>query len=299
MSECYTARAGKIVIETLEKNADLSVIAVHSESVYARREDGRLLLLCPDKYGSVPFGISVGEYSRLRASHVFREGDLIRVTDGGLVLSDGCVLSFDFDRTLGCCSEPISSLPNNDVVSYCADYVRAHASIRGIGPALPAFLCIGTPREESNVYALSAAGEADRFEAALASGDNASLGRAVGRFVGLGYGLTPSGDDFLCGMLYALHRFSCISDRAENYLGMLSAAISEHMEATNEVSAEYIRCALDGEYFEVVERVLDRLTDELTDTVSLDSALGGLLSVGASSGSDILCGILFAVYLLW
>ena len=100
-------------------------------------------------------------------------------------------------------------------------------------------------------------------------------------------------------MLYAFHRYNGISDRAQNYLRMLSDAVSAHMGETNEISAEYIKCALDGEYFEVVERVLDCLSDEITDSESLDCALGRLLSVGASSGSDILCGVLFAVYLLW
>ena len=299
MTSLYDAVIGERARDILSRDAQLSVVAVHSESVYARGADGRLLLLCSDKYGSVPFGVSVGEYARLRETHPFAEGDVIRIDGGMLVCPDGARVSFVSNGT-----PPergrTSAVADTSLVCRCAQYVRENASARGIGPALPAFLCIGTPAEASNVYALSAAGEADRLESALSRGDVGALDRAVGRFVGLGYGLTPSGDDFLCGMLYAFHRYSDISENATKYLGMCSAAVTEHISATNEVSAEYIRCALDGEYFEVVERVLDCLSDnDSQNRKELETALEGLLSVGASSGSDILCGILFAVYLLW
>ncbi len=299
MTRTYNAVIGERARNILLCEAQLSVIAVHSESVYARCSDGRLFLLCSDKYGSVPFGVSVHEYARFRKSHAFYIGDVIRVESGVLVCSDGARISFAVE------SEAVErahthTVANGSVVNRCAQYIRDNASARGIGPALPAFLCIGTPRDTSNVYALSAAGEADRFEAALGRGDAESLDSAVGRFVGLGYGLTPSGDDFLCGMLYAFHRFSAISEKSVKYLKMCSDAVRVHITQTNEVSAEYLRCALDGEYFEVIERVLDCLSSNQDKNIhKLDSALSELLSVGASSGSDIMCGILFAIYLLW
>ena len=298
MRHTYDAVIGERAKDILSRDARLTVVAVHSESVYARCTDGRLLLLCPDKYGGVPFGLSLPDYSLFRERHAFEVGDVSTVLDGCLVTGVGEVLSFTSMSTSATVNRT-AKLPDAALVGICADYVRENASARGIGPALPAFLCIGTPSDTANAYALSAVGEADRFESAFLGGDAAALDRAVGRFVGLGYGLTPSGDDFLCGMLYAFHRFFRISDRAESYLRMLSDAVRTHIGGTNEVSAEYIRCALDGEYFEVVERVLDCLLNEENDMQMLEAALCGLLSVGASSGSDILCGILFAVYLLW
>ena len=298
MAHTYRANIGDRARMILSRNAELCVIAVHSESVYARCNDGRLLLICPDKYGCVPFGIALSEYADFREKHIFSVGDALKISDGKLVLSGKQEIFFE-DTGVAAFKRTTHALSSGDAVLYCAKYVRENASTRGIGPALPAFLCIGTPRGESNAYALSAAGEADRFEFAFTTGDAAALDRTVGRFVGLGYGLTPSGDDFLCGMMYALHRYARISDRANSYLRMLSTSVRAHIGATNEVSAEYIRCALDGEYFEVVERMLDCLSNEQNDIASLDAALGGLLAVGASSGSDILCGMLFAVYLLW
>lgn len=298
MRHTYDAVIGERAKEILSRDARLTVVAVHSESVYARCADGRLFLLCPDKYGRVPFGVSLPEYALFRERHTFEVGDVITAADGALVTCGGEELFFT-EKSTAPRTDRTGKLPDTALVGICADYVRENASARGMGPALPAFLCIGTPADTANAYALSAVGEADRFESAFLCGDAEALDHAVGRFVGLGYGLTPSGDDFLCGMLYAFHRYSRVSDRSRNYLRSLSDRVEDHIRATNEVSAEYIRCALDGEYFEVVERVLDCLSNEENNIRTLEAALSGLLSVGASSGSDILCGILFAVYLLW
>ncbi len=299
MIESYSAFAGKNALGILENNASLRIIAVHSESVYARCGDGRLLLLCPDKYGTVPFGISVHDYGLFRAAHRFAEGEVIELSGGMLLLSDGSKLHFELDRRRETVRKAVCHIPGISAAEYCSEYIREHASARGMGPALPAFLCIGTPLEVANAYALSAAGEADRFENALIEGDAAMLERIALRFIGLGCGLTPSGDDFLCGMLYAFSRYEGISCRAHEYLRQLSDAVAVNIGNTNEVSAEYIRCALEGGYFEVVERVLDHISDDNYDLAELENALKRLLSVGASSGSDILCGMLFAIYLLW
>ena len=299
MTRIYDAQIGARARDMLSRDARLTVVAVHSESVYACGEEGRLLLLCPDKYGSVPFGVSVSEYFHLRENYSFSVGDELVIEKGEILCpcGDRIILS---ERETCSTGRSNDSIPDAARVFYCAEYVRQHASERGIGPALPAFLCIAPPLDTANAYALSAVCEADRFESAFLCGDTSALDHAVGRFVGLGYGLTPSGDDFLCGMLYAFHRYSRVSDRSEQYLCLLSDSVERHVCDTNKVSAEYIRCALDGEYFEVVEDVFDSLHSfDKSNIHKLETALSRLLAVGASSGSDILCGILFAVYLLW
>ena len=133
-------------------------------------------------------------------------------------------------------------------------------------------------------------------------GDEEKLLCAVSKFIGLGYGLTPSGDDFICGMLYAFHRFSFVSANSRRCIKMLVSAARGAIVGTNEVSAEYIRCAIAGEPFEIIDRVISGLGeyDEKGDGAwqGLRAAVDSLLSVGASSGSDILCGILFAIYIL-
>ncbi len=298
MAHIYYAECGALAQRLLGKGQCARVIAVHSESVYLRAENGRLLLLCSDRYGSVPFGISVEGYRSLREEHAFSEGESVFVNDGALVFSDGTEIKTAASAARTVETERVTVMPSSDILSFCAEYIKEHASERGIGPALPAFLCIGTPLVHANVYALSAAAEADRIESALSERDVSALTDVLSKYIGLGYGLTPSGDDFVCGMAYAFHRYCRVSAVSAEFRDMLAASVGSLLDRTNEISAEYIRCALDGEYFEVVERVLDCMCGNDASASCLEEALGALLSVGASSGSDILCGMLFASYVL-
>ena len=111
-----------------------------------------------------------------------------------------------------------------------------------------------------------------------------SAAAALRRLIGLGLGLTPGGDDFLCGVLAGLilaglsrHPFS----RA------LSAQISGHLTDTNDISAAFLHCALLGQFSLAV--------NHLTVLPSPDEILSAFCEIGHSSGTDTLCGIYFAL----
>ena len=293
----FSALCGDSALRMLNSSLCLTVIAVHSQSVYMRGSDDRLLLLCPDSYGSVPFGASMAEFLSMRQIREFKEGEQVVLDHRELTFSDSTVIEIKPIIPRRVQVNLAKSLPDRSALDFCAHYVRDRASRRGMAPSLPAFLCIGTPFDYANAYALSAAAEADRLEAGFERCDEALLYASVKKFIGLGYGLTPSGDDFVCGMAYAFHGAGDVSSDSVTCIQMLNRVVPECFERTNEVSREYLRCALDGEHFEVVDNVLGCLLGR-SDREELKRAIDKLLSVGASSGSDILCGILFALYLL-
>ena len=292
----YKALCGSAAEYVLSHGKKMQVIAVHSESVYMRAENGRMLLLCPSKYGVVPFGAALDDFYLLRGEREFFVGEYASVEKNELHF-DGYVLSLDIKS--GEVRRELSSMvPSYKTIGYCASYVLENASSRGMGPALPAFLCMSSPSDKSNAYALSAAAEADKLEQSLTFLDERGLSEVLGKFIGLGYGLTPSGDDFVCGMAYAFRRYSKCSEHSKKCFELLSRAVKVKLSGTNEISREYLLCATGGEYFEVVERVLDAISKKAIVRAEADIAMAKLLTVGASSGSDILCGILFACYLL-
>lgn len=293
----FSALCGDSALRMLNSSLCLTVIAVHSQSVYMKGPGDRLLLICPDSYGSVPFGISLADFSFMRQLRDFKEGEQVLLEYGELIFSDSTVIKIDPMNANRVQADTVLALPDHDLICFCAEYVRESASRRGMAPSLPAFLCMGTPFDYANIYALSAAAEADRLELAFKCRDRSLLADSVKRFIGLGYGLTPSGDDFVCGMAYAFHGAVDISPDSSVFIEMLQNTVSEYFERTNEVSREYLQCALDGEHFEVVDCVLGCFFGQ-SDREKLKCAVDRLLSVGASSGSDILCGILFALYLL-
>lgn len=97
--------------------------------------------------------------------------------------------------------------------------------------------------------------------------------------LGLGIGLTPSGDDFIIGVLAALELYKKSDIRTR-----LAEAVGSNLSATNTISAAFLRHAINGRYS---ERLLEMLLHPSEGRVVLAA------SVGHSSGADTLFGILF------
>lgn len=106
---------------------------------------------------------------------------------------------------------------------------------------------------------------------------------ACGACVGLGQGLTPSGDDMLLGTMAALHMY------APELAPRLAQGIRPFLGRTNDISRSYLELVLDGYAATPVIRAAGSLVGGGTGAVEL------LLNVGHSSGCDILEGILTAV----
>ena len=112
--------------------------------------------------------------------------------------------------------------------------------------------------------------------------------------VGLGPGLTPSGDDVLVGYMAAL-RTGAAKDRRSRYRRLLSRAWrdgrSEWFGATTDVSASFLAAADDGVYSQSLIRLAEALGGPTE--LGIESALGGLRDIGHSSGLDAATGFLF------
>jgi hypothetical protein len=106
---------------------------------------------------------------------------------------------------------------------------------------------------------------------------------AIDALIGLGPGLTPSGDDFLCGAMAALHYLH----RAD-VASRLAAIVLPRLSATNLISAAYLRCASTGDASSVLFDVLDCL--HAADEVLLAQRLDAVDRVGHTSGWDCLAG---------
>lgn len=114
------------------------------------------------------------------------------------------------------------------------------------------------------------------------------------RVIGLGNGLTPSGDDFLGGIFFALaHR-----PHPKWLLGLpaLKANLHKACEAlTNPISAALLADNMAGTSFGELHDMLDAL--ESNDSRFIAAARDALLDVGSSSGADMLTGLLLALTL--
>nr|WP_260408059.1 DUF2877 domain-containing protein [Planomonospora venezuelensis] len=152
-------------------------------------------------------------------------------------------------------------------------------------PAL-AGLCDRSPRrpglEGNGAAALLAEGCAE-----------ASLLRSITaaeQLVGLGPGLTPSGDDVLAGLLVALRHLGAAAGagRAVWLADWLAAAVTfDARSRTTPISATLLHCAARGEASGEVLAVLRALAGRQ----SLEPALYRLLQLGHTSGADLAWGL--------
>lgn len=103
--------------------------------------------------------------------------------------------------------------------------------------------------------------------------------------IGLGLGLTPSGDDFLAGALLALASLG-LSDARDALWNILRA----HLDRTNDISAAHLRSAASGYAASALHEAIDAILCGHIDRIA--PALAAVSTIGHSSGRDAFAGVL-------
>lgn len=127
---------------------------------------------------------------------------------------------------------------------------------------------------------------------ALARADIPAARNVASKLAGLGAGLTPAGDDFLMGAIYAawiLH--------PPEIAGALAQAIAETAAPlTTSLSAAWLRAAANGEAGSLWHEFLDALISGDPSRVQITTK--NILAVGETSGADALAGFT-SVFTSW
>jgi hypothetical protein len=107
---------------------------------------------------------------------------------------------------------------------------------------------------------------------------------ALQALLGLGPGLTPSGDDLIGGAMVALH----LLDRRNLRDAVWSALGPSLATHTNDISAAHLAAAAEGYGAAALHGVLNALLSG--ETERLDNALAAITAIGHTSGWDALAG---------
>jgi hypothetical protein len=130
---------------------------------------------------------------------------------------------------------------------------------------------------------------------ALAEGDTELAGKMSAEIAGYGVGLTPSSDDFLAGFLAAYTVISIIRGKdAGQTLTITRKAGYSAAARTTDISAEFLRQSGNGMASWAVIKLLKALFSETSYNLLLSGAYQ-VVSIGATSGSDILTGIVLCI----
>lgn len=135
-------------------------------------------------------------------------------------------------------------------------------------------------------------GPVDKLLRSLPAGKRRGVREAAAELAGLGVGLTPSGDDFLVGVMHAQWALG-ESGPGGRWTGFLAEAA---VPRTTPLSAEWLRAAAEGEAMALWHELFGALVDD--DKRAVREALARLVRVGHSSGSDALAGFVLALGVL-
>jgi len=128
----------------------------------------------------------------------------------------------------------------------------------------------------------------------LVDPDDNSLAKHVTKaLVGLGPGLTPSGDDLLIGYICGLQLLQDYLHQAAMFREQLCSNIGKNLNQTTVISQAHLKWACKGYYTEPLTNFLQ--TVSAGDWEGSIRKLAGLLQRGWSSGTDTAVGIVWAM----
>ena len=132
----------------------------------------------------------------------------------------------------------------------------------------------------------------DAIRGALERNDLPAFAAAALRVLGLGHGLTPSGDDFVGGIFFALAH-APRDDWAADVPAVRARVREAARTSTNVISAALLDDLLDGASYACLHDLLAALHNN--DRPAMARATDALMRVGATSGADMLAGLLLAL----
>lgn len=263
------------------------VRSVHRAAVHVDLEgpDG-LLVLAVDDVGGIPCGILVAGVTDLRRSGIRAGMRFTASADGWSIPGAGVGIKRSHAVPWSPMLPAAAMLRLTPELAGRVPAARRLAAERapegGLGPLL-------SGRDRPGDPWLARARTLIRAQLdALARGDvGAAVGPTVG-LIGLGVGLTPSGDDYLVGLLAVL------GATADPTRHELAAAVAAHAPArTTAAGAAALVHAARGEFAERMHDLLIALAAGRSDRLA--SSIERAMAYGSTSGGDTLVGVFAAL----
>ena len=114
------------------------------------------------------------------------------------------------------------------------------------------------------------------------------LAQSLSAFLGLGKGLTPSGDDLVIGLLLGVNRWAYLLQSNVDIEMLNSRVIEQARNQTTTISLNLIECACSGQADERLVLALDGL---MTGSIGAGACVNLLAGWGNTSGFDSLTGM--------
>ena len=281
------ARAARL----LTGDRPLRAASVFARSLYLTDGDGGFLCVGATDIGEGPLSALLDTAFRGWAAYGIVAGPCAGRVGTALRLPGGAALDWSAARVWQ--PAPWPPVPSRDGL---ARSLATLASLAAAHPARAGLMDVaraGTASLEAAFYRTAGAhmaALAGWLDLSLAGATADDAGRdAVRGLLGLGPGLTPSGDDCLSGCLIALHALGR-GDLAGRLGAFIAAAPAD---ATSPISAALLACAAAGEPGEALHALIGAVLE--ANEAAMPAAVDRLAGVGHTSGWDMLAGVSLAL----
>ncbi|MED4582882.1 DUF2877 domain-containing protein [Brevibacillus choshinensis] len=244
-------------------------------------ENGELFTIACSQLDNGPNTLVV-DHKRFQNSGI-DVNDPVFVSDGTLFVGEPFTIScqdvISWECVLPAYPSDQGSLLAN--VAVMKDYLAAHGKTGGMKKVLqPANVF------EAEVSRLLMSRSSQLVKDLAARRWSKAHEQAIG-IVGLGPGLTPSGDDFLTGLFSVYHMPNIPRCLPHSFFAEIVLASAQR---TNEISFMMLKKAAIGHVRESIVLLLQSIISGTTEEVVL--SLGHVLNIGSSSGTDMALGLL-------
>ena len=281
LSQSYSAGAA----EWLSSNNSAHVFSSFERSCNLIDEQGRFIAIVHNTIGNGPFAMVLEELP-LNLEQMLSVGDPVVVGKNSLIVNTTIVdfseatvwsarLDWDYLKARPrCFKKNIRDL-------YLT--VQNNAS----NGSLSSMLC---PAKDNIGYVCTKVSEsAQQLYRGIVSGNIQKIYVGAANIAGLGVGLTPAGDDFLIGVMYALWAIFDQKDAARWSRTIADVASSR----TTMLSGAMLQASANGHASEHWHALVDVLCKE--NVTDVTRACLDILSLGHTSGADMLAGFLLSI----
>ena len=268
--------------------------SVFHQACNIETSEGALITLLAPSAGNLPHGIRCRSGTLSSFEVLLRPGQTVVASADTLEVLEAALA---VDLSGACCwSGEIGQYPIDarwSRVRHALTAVRSIVKARADGGFAP--ILLGGAAESSplqDAMARRLARCLPRLAIGGATSDAVATVQALAPLVGLGPGLTPSGDDFIVGYLAALWCRAAHDANVRSLLDALAPALHRLATHTNLISRQFILNAATGQFS---ERLVDVARAIAQPELDIRIRTAYALRTGHSSGADSLVGLLFGL----
>jgi hypothetical protein len=298
----HCSQMGETARRLLTTETSARVMAGFSTAVYLVTEHGEVFWLASEKVPMHPRGMRIVGYFPK-----FTAGAKVVITDESILSPPGLQVDFHNVPTW-------AVLPASDSIALEIDKIPAKAKsifstcfdasqARGFGRLIPRVLSLTDGQLDDRldtdpVLSLGWAGISKIARACL-FGDTTGLLQESRALVGLGEGLTPSGDDFLCGLLFCINTIQRFYPRFINLDPFERLSFIQSVkQRTHLISYTILKDAGDGQVVQPLHDLIHAVLSDQELEIILQH-MSDLTQIGHSTGWDMLTGLVTGLLLVF